>query len=156
MAHITAAFSSKQLSSVKKVASPSDIVSECPQNFHLLSECFAAIAFYDIPANGSAEKPVNYTIRADSGLTHIDVVKHSSDFELRILPLQWAVDQVRLTHNILNRLLTLCNLKGDRGTQDWCSVANTIGMAIYDRDERGAAHRYPTKCVIFPFLYHFT
>lgn len=93
MAHITASFSSKQLSGVRKVASPSDIPSQCPQNFNLLSECFAAVAFNDIPANGSAARPVNYTIRADAGLGHIDVIKHTSDFELRILPLQWAIDQ---------------------------------------------------------------
>jgi hypothetical protein len=98
MAHITSSFSPKQLRAVRKVASPSDIESECPQNFNLLSECFAAIAFNDIPANGG---PVNYTIRADAGLVYINVVKHTSDFERRILPLQWAVDQVRRMHNIL-------------------------------------------------------
>ena len=48
--------------------------------------------FYDIPANGSA--PVDYTIWADAGLTFVDVKKHKSDFEKRILPLQWAIDQV--------------------------------------------------------------
>jgi ATP-binding cassette, subfamily A (ABC1), member 3 len=103
MAHITASFSSRQLSAVKKVASPSEIPSQCPQNFNLFSECFAAIVFNDIPANASAAKPVNYTIRADSGLRHIDVMKHISDFELRILPLQWAVDQVRRMHNVPKR-----------------------------------------------------
>jgi ATP-binding cassette, subfamily A (ABC1), member 3 len=107
MTHITASFSSRQLSAVREVANPSDIPSQCPQNFNLLSECFAAIVFNDIPANGSAAKPVNYTIRADSGLGHIDVIKHTSDFELRILPLQWAVDQVRCMHNTLTRHLTI-------------------------------------------------
>ena len=77
---------------MKQVSSPDDIPAACPQNFNLFSECFAAVAFYDIPANGSA--PVDYTIWADGGLTFVDVEKHRSDFEKRILPLQWAIDQV--------------------------------------------------------------
>lgn len=40
--------------------------------------------------------PVNYTIFADAGLSSIDVEHHTSDFERRIFPLQWAVDQVCL------------------------------------------------------------
>ncbi|KAF9004918.1 P-loop containing nucleoside triphosphate hydrolase protein [Hymenopellis radicata] len=72
-----------------QLESPEDIPSACPQNFNLFSECFAAIAFNSISALG----PINYTIRADAGIAHIDVVKHTSDFELRILPLQWAIDK---------------------------------------------------------------
>lgn len=96
MAHITASFTPSQLNSVKKVGSPADIPFACPQNFNFLSECFAAIAFNDIPANTSSGRPVNYTIRADAGLAFIDVGGHTSDFEKRILPLQWAIDQVSL------------------------------------------------------------
>ncbi|KIK71569.1 hypothetical protein GYMLUDRAFT_33772 [Collybiopsis luxurians FD-317 M1] len=91
MSHITSNFNQAQRSAIRKVDSPSAIPSECPQNFNLFSECFAAIAFYDIPSPGTG--PINYTIQADGGLFHIDVVKHTSDFEERILPLQWAVDQ---------------------------------------------------------------
>lgn len=93
MARVTAGFSDKQLSNVKKAASVADIPKLCPQNFNLFSECFVAIAFNDIPE--SLNDPVNYTIRADAGLFHIDVERHTSDFEQRILPLQWAVDEVR-------------------------------------------------------------
>lgn len=94
MSHVTAGFSPEKLKSVKQVATPADIPLACPQNFNLFSECFAAVAFNDIPANGSSQKPINYTIRADAGLFFIDVVNHNSDFERRILPLQWALDQV--------------------------------------------------------------
>ncbi|KAF7302390.1 hypothetical protein HMN09_00872700 [Mycena chlorophos] len=83
MAHITSGFSKDQLSAVKKASSGPELPFECPQNFNGFSECYAAVIFYDIPANTS--KPVNYTILADSGLIHIDVVKHSSDFELRAI-----------------------------------------------------------------------
>ncbi|KAF8079136.1 hypothetical protein FPV67DRAFT_1467643 [Lyophyllum atratum] len=93
MNHITASFTHAQLNAVKKVGSPADIPFACPQNFNFLSECFAAIAFNDIPANTSTGKPVNYTIRADAGLAFIDVPGHTSDFEKRVLPLQWAIDQ---------------------------------------------------------------
>lgn len=94
MAHITASFTPRQLKAVKQVDTADDITRACPQNFNFLSECFAAVAFNDIPANTSAGKPVNYTLRADSGLVFIDVIKHQSDFEKRVLPLQWAIDEV--------------------------------------------------------------
>lgn len=91
ISHISSDFNDAQRNAIRKVASPSAIPSQCPQNFNLFSECFAAVAFYDIPSPGTG--PINYTILADGGLVHIDVVKHTSDFEERILPLQWAIDQ---------------------------------------------------------------
>jgi ATP-binding cassette subfamily A (ABC1) protein 3 len=96
MAHITASFTPHQLKAVRQVQTAADIIRACPQNFNFLSECFAAVSFSDIPANSSAGKPVIYTIRADSGLVFIDVKNHKSDFEKRVLPLQWAIDEVRL------------------------------------------------------------
>lgn len=92
MARVTQGISTP--SSVKQVSSPTDIAAACPQNFNLFSECFAAIAFNSLPSAGQSEIPVNYTISADAGLYHIDVVKHKSDYEKRILPLQWALDKV--------------------------------------------------------------
>lgn len=94
MAHITRNFTSFQLNAVKKVATPDDIPSLCPQNFNLFSECFAAIAFDYLPTSQNDTSSIEYTIRADGGLSHIDVIRHTSDFEKKILPLQWAVDQV--------------------------------------------------------------
>ncbi|KAF8910204.1 hypothetical protein CPB84DRAFT_1812882 [Gymnopilus junonius] len=93
ISRITSGFTPAQLASVRQTSDPADIPSQCPQNFNLFSQCFAAIAFYDIPANASASRPINYTILADAGLAHIDVVHHKSDFEKRILPLQWSLDQ---------------------------------------------------------------
>ncbi|KAJ7157322.1 hypothetical protein C8R46DRAFT_1040351 [Mycena filopes] len=97
MARITRGFSDTQLGAVKKASSATQLPFECPQNFNGFSECYAGVVFYDIPANSTSTNPltsaVNYTILADSGLFHIDVVRHSSDFEMRVLPLQWAVDQ---------------------------------------------------------------
>ncbi|KAK7686529.1 hypothetical protein QCA50_010128 [Cerrena zonata] len=94
MAHVTRGFSDRQLAAVRKVDSPEDIPSACPQNFNLFSECYGAVAFNSFPtANPNDTRPINYTLRADGGLFHIDVEKHSSDYELRILPLQWAVDK---------------------------------------------------------------
>ncbi|KAI0321250.1 hypothetical protein OF83DRAFT_1100473 [Amylostereum chailletii] len=94
MTHVTQGLSDKQRRAVRKAASADVIPASCPQNFNLFSECFAAVIFNSIPPlNHSDALPVNYTIRADGGLFHIDVVKHKSDYERRILPLQWAVDQ---------------------------------------------------------------
>lgn len=98
ISHITANFTRNQLTSVKQLSSPSDIPATCPQNFHSDSQCFAAIAFTNIPADGNASNPINYTIFGDGGLTFIDVQRHTSDFEKRILPLQWAIDRVTLLH----------------------------------------------------------
>ncbi|KAG7099993.1 hypothetical protein E1B28_001784 [Marasmius oreades] len=94
MAQVTQTFTSSQKNAVRQLRNPSDIPATCPQNFNLFSECFAGIVFNDIPSAGSANltRPVNYTIRADGGLFLIDV-DHNSDFEKRILPLQWAIDK---------------------------------------------------------------
>lgn len=94
ISHITANFTHNQLSSVQQLPSPSDIPAACPQNFNFLSQCFAALSFTNIPADGNASNPINYTIFGDAGLALIDVIHHTSDFEKRILPLQWAIDRV--------------------------------------------------------------
>jgi len=94
MAHITSDFSSEQLVAVRQVGHPSEIPAMCPQNFNLFSQCFAAISFVSLPEYGSFLDPVNYTIFADGGLSFIDVDRHTSDFEKRILPLQWRIDKV--------------------------------------------------------------
>ncbi|KAJ7083357.1 hypothetical protein B0H15DRAFT_911901 [Mycena belliarum] len=91
MARVTRGFSSSQLRLVKQASSGSQLPLECPQNFNGLSECYAAVIFNNIPANPTT--PINYTILADAGLLHIDVVRHKGDFETRVLPLQWAIDQ---------------------------------------------------------------
>ncbi|KAF8590206.1 P-loop containing nucleoside triphosphate hydrolase protein [Ramaria rubella] len=50
----------------------------------------------DTAPNGTNVLPrtslLNYTIQGDAGLGFIDVVGHKSDFERRVLPLQWAID----------------------------------------------------------------
>ena len=97
ISHITANFTHYQLASVKQLSTPADIPATCPQNFNLFSQCFAAIAFTNIPADGNASNPINYTIFGDAGLAFIDVKHHTSDFEKRILPLQWAIDRVFFT-----------------------------------------------------------
>ncbi|KAI3622160.1 nod factor export atp-binding protein i [Moniliophthora roreri] len=93
MARITRDFTDSQKSAIRQAPNASEIPASCPQNFNLFSECYAAIVFNDIPAVGTFVKPINYTIRADGGLYRIDVINHNSDFERRILPLQWAIDQ---------------------------------------------------------------
>ncbi len=95
ISHITSGFSSNQLRAVRQVDSVDDIPSACPPNFNLFSQCFAAISFDSFPTSASDDvRPINYTIHADGGLFHIDVVRHKSDYEERLLPLQWAIDSV--------------------------------------------------------------
>jgi hypothetical protein len=98
MERITANFTSAQRAAVKKVDS-GDIFSECPQNYRGYTPCFAAIMFQNIPFhNYSGTSWLNpnviYTIYADWGLGYINVEKHTSDMEKRIMPLQWEIDKV--------------------------------------------------------------
>lgn len=93
MALVTRGFNGRQLSSVRQLDSPADIPDACPQNFNLFSECYSAVAFNSLPGPEGL-LPLNYTLRADGGLFHIDVFRHTSDYEERILPLQWAIDSV--------------------------------------------------------------
>ncbi|KZT02088.1 P-loop containing nucleoside triphosphate hydrolase protein [Laetiporus sulphureus 93-53] len=95
ISHITSSFDSKQLSNVKKADSPDDVPSLCPENFNGYSECYAAVVFNSLPGssgNASAAAQYNYTLRADSGLYYVNVEQHTSSYEERVLPLQWAID----------------------------------------------------------------
>lgn len=92
MDKVITGFEPFRLRNVEKVADPDDIPHRCPQNFNLFSECFAAVAFTSIPSQANSSESIAYTLRADGGLFHVDVVKHTGDFERRILPLQWAID----------------------------------------------------------------
>ncbi|GJJ10065.1 hypothetical protein Clacol_004291 [Clathrus columnatus] len=86
------------LSSVPPIPPPLNVTSITglgagPVNFSQIS---LNETVFDAP-NGTDILPpqslLNYTIRADAGLGFIDVVHHKSDFEIRVLPLQWAIDQ---------------------------------------------------------------
>ncbi|TFK24250.1 nod factor export ATP-binding protein I [Coprinopsis marcescibilis] len=89
--HITASWNNQQRAAIKQVDSAAAIPDACPQNFNLFSQCFAAVSFTNIPGPGTSTS-VNYTIHADAGLAYINVKEHTSDWEKRILPLQWAID----------------------------------------------------------------
>ena len=94
MARVTSGFTDAQMKIVHQVQTKNDITLACPQNFNLFSECFAAVSFDELPGGGNGT--MNYTIFVDGGLEHVDVEKHSSDYEERVLPLQWAIDSVRI------------------------------------------------------------
>lgn len=94
ISRVTRGFSDKQLASFREVKT-ADIATLCRENFSGSSACFAGVIFQGIPGAGS-NQTFNYTIRADSALGYVDVVDHSSDYERRILPLQWAIESVRV------------------------------------------------------------
>jgi ATP-binding cassette subfamily A (ABC1) protein 3 len=108
MSEVTAGFSPLQMRAVRKIDNASAIPLACPQNFNGVSECYGAIVFNSISTTESGRAVVRYTIRSDIGLFYINVEDHTSDFEKRVLPLQWAVDQVICPPNHLqqNSLLT--------------------------------------------------
>lgn len=90
MSRVTQDFAPWQLAAVQQLESPADIPPACQQNFNGYSECWAAILFSDV--EGFNERSINYTIRADAGLWYVNVQQHTSDVEVRVLPLQWALD----------------------------------------------------------------
>ena len=97
ISHIASNFTPTQLAAVKQVRDRSEIPLACPQNYNGVTPCFAAIEFVNIPSVNASDRvsgPMEYIIHADVGLSYIDVVGHTSDFESRILPLQWAIDSV--------------------------------------------------------------
>jgi len=97
MTLVTFGFTASQMRAVKKLDDAEEIPLMCPQNFNGFSECYAAIVFEQVPLPEDLSG-FQYTIRADIGLYYINVMRHTSDFEKRILPLQWAVDQVSHLH----------------------------------------------------------
>ncbi|CDO77263.1 hypothetical protein BN946_scf184753.g13 [Trametes cinnabarina] len=90
MARAAQGSSPKQRGAIMQVNS-SKIGNLCQQNFNGVSDCFASMFFEAAPEPGS-NATFNYTIRADQHLTFIDVVHHTSEFEVRILPLQRAIE----------------------------------------------------------------
>jgi len=92
--YITQGPNSKQLAGISKVETIDDIPDRCPQNFNSFSECFAGLSFEYLPSGPSDTRPINYTILGNGGFGYINVIRHTSDYELYVLPLQWAVDQV--------------------------------------------------------------
>ncbi|KAG8890900.1 hypothetical protein FRB98_002920 [Tulasnella sp. 332] len=96
MAVVTQNFSSAQLEFVTKVTSTDEVTLACPSNFNSRSPCFAALTFTGLPTTSNDTAPLEYYIQGDAGLGHVNVPKHSSDYEVHIMPLQWAVDSAFL------------------------------------------------------------
>ncbi|KAJ7822826.1 hypothetical protein B0H14DRAFT_3726268 [Mycena olivaceomarginata] len=83
------------------------LLDECPQNFNGFSGCYAGVVFSDIPRN-NASAPITYTIMGQSGLNRIDVMHEKGDYERRVMPLQWAVDQVSQTLLVVRKKYVVC------------------------------------------------
>jgi ATP-binding cassette, subfamily A (ABC1), member 3 len=102
MARVTSDFQPWQLDSTSKLENIDAIAPACQQNFNGYSECWAAVVFTDI----EGFQGVNYTIRADAGLRYINVAKHTSEVDVRLLPLQWALDSAIVSLRTGNSLST--------------------------------------------------
>jgi ATP-binding cassette subfamily A (ABC1) protein 3 len=145
MKHALADFTKEQLSAVDILDGPSDIPKKCPQNFNGLSNCYAVVVFTDMAQNGATPHGVNYTIFADAGLTHVDVEGHTSDLVKRILPLQWAIDKVRVAElRGFELLIKSVEIPVHYRTADECIPANSSGMGLFEPDECATRHGNPT------------
>jgi len=82
--------------------------------------------------NSTDTTPINYTISADGGLSYINVYSHTSDFETRILPLQWAIDQVCVSFVLCVQVLNITS--GNHRAQIWTRSAHSYAVAIYTRN----------------------
>ena len=138
MSEVTAGFSPLQMRAVHKVDNASAIPLACPQNFNGFSECYGAIVFNSISTTESGRAIVRYMIRSDIGLFYINVEDHTSDFEKRVLPLQWAVDQVMFSPNRLqqNSLLTETFIPGDHQASQGRGDPYPLGIALHTTNER--------------------
>lgn len=97
MSRVTEGFNHNQLQGVIKVDSPGDISAACVQNFNGHSRCFGAVTFNPPPAElyevqTVVNNTIDYLIQVDAALGHIDV-RGRSDYERRMFPLQFALDQ---------------------------------------------------------------
>jgi ATP-binding cassette subfamily A (ABC1) protein 3 len=97
MARVTKGFSRNQLHGVTKVDAPDDISPACVQNFNGHSRCFASVTFnpplvHEYTNQPNLNNTVGYLIQVDAALRHIDV-RGQSDYERRMFPLQFALDQ---------------------------------------------------------------
>ena len=133
VAHITQGFSNIQLAAISKVESTDDIPNQCPQNFNLFSECFAGLSFGHLPSGPNDTRPINYTILGNGGFGYINAIKHTSDYELYVLPLQWAVDQVVMKGTPAR--VRAHHIVGHNRTQDRSTSRHPFRMAVQQRDQ---------------------
>jgi hypothetical protein len=92
MDRVTSQLTPQQRTAIRRV-SPDNIRDECPIELHRRQSCFLAVSFDSISAQGSSF--FNYTIYSQRRY-EVDVKGHDTFQEQTILPLQWAIDQVRL------------------------------------------------------------
>ena len=87
-------FSSRQRAGIHE-ASSSELNKRCVLNFSGGSSCYITVTFDSIPptsSNGSLG--LEYTIRSDEGIYQVDVFRHTSALETKVIPFQWAIDHV--------------------------------------------------------------
>ncbi|KAF9479407.1 P-loop containing nucleoside triphosphate hydrolase protein [Pholiota conissans] len=94
MGQISKNFTLKQLNALKEVENTQQVQQACLLNFNGASGCFSTVTFETIPTTaGSDNRSVEYIIRYDDGVQHINIAKHDTDFETKLLAVQWAIDQ---------------------------------------------------------------
>lgn len=76
-------------SRVQMITNASDVISHCPTNLALQSDCFAAVV---LTAIDPVSDVLAYTMRGDTGLAYVNVEDHTSNVETHFLPVQWAVE----------------------------------------------------------------
>ena len=70
---------------VFRLSAENDLLTVCEQNLQGSSNCLGAIVWNSIDTNANI---YNYTLRADAGLTKINVNDHNDSVEEYILPFQ--------------------------------------------------------------------
>jgi hypothetical protein len=138
-------FSPSQRRRVRRAESVDAILAACPQNFNGFSECYAAVVF---AALGDGPGAVNYTLRADGGLYHINVEGGKSDYEQRVMPLQFAIDQVGISLASPWVFLLIQAHSGYHRASDRRRGGHSAGMAVHAADKQGAGYEDPSEYVL--------
>jgi len=95
MDHVTANFTQQQLDGVVQAKDEDELLSKCLGNLNNASPCYITITFQNIPTASTTDtSSFNYTLMSDYGVYRVNIDKHSSDFETKVVPAQWAIDSV--------------------------------------------------------------
>lgn len=125
---------------IHQLTTMNDVVELCKENFQGVGPCFGAIQWNSIDLE---QKIYNYTVRANSGLSDIDV-KGESATDTTVMPLQWAVDKAITNLTDTPQSMTYTSETQEQYDQklnqqftdiiaDWIAPALFLGMigAIY-------------------------
>ena len=142
-------FNAYQRSAVQELAAADGLRDECQQNWSGTSPCYAAIWFNNVQAGSGA---IDYTLLVDEGLGDtIDVDGQKSDYQKRVLPIQWAIDKVQFNtklRKMVNAFQTIIELQTGVSPPTPREWIYTIETNEEQRTKRRLGKFFPTHTLL--------